>query len=175
MQRALGELAVGFSQHAGAEPSSVDAQGLADVLEAEHVAPVTGGEPRECFTPEVEPTSVRRPGVLQERADAILEDREQESTLAACGLGASIHGFVAYTDFAVEPGQVDDRVAWMTEGGPSTRGWRSGARNRGLWNRMLPHLARDGGCRPPRSRRWHGAGHGPRTLRWQSAKSLIFR
>src|SRR5262249_47028056 len=174
MQRALRELALGFSQYASAEPSGVDAQGLADVLEAEHVAPVIRGEPRERFTSEIEPASVRRPGVLQERPDAILEHREQESTLAACRLGASIHGFVAHTDFAVEPRQVDDRVARMTEGRSSTRGRRGRARNRGLWNRMLPGLARDGGYRPPCSRRWHWSGHCPRTLRWQSAKSSIF-
>src|SRR5262249_14125491 len=42
VQRALGELAVGFGQDAGTETSRVDAQGLADVLEAEHVAPIGG-------------------------------------------------------------------------------------------------------------------------------------
>jgi len=130
VQRALGQLAVRFGQHAGAESSGVDAQGLADVLEAEHVAPIGGREPGERFTPEVEPASVRRTSVLQEGSDTILENREQESTLTACGLGASIHGFVTNTDFAVEPGQVDDRVTRMTEGGASTGGRRGGARNR---------------------------------------------
>src|SRR5439155_17373917 len=132
-------------------------------------------EPGERFTPEIETATVGRPCVLQERPNSILQHREEQSALTARRLGTPINRLVADADFAVESGQIHDRVARMTEGGAAARGRRRGTRCCRLWNRMLSCLARHHDRGPARSLGRHGAGHGPCIFRWQSVKSLIFR
>src|SRR5690242_13087704 len=121
-----------LAEHPLAQPARIDAERLTDVLEGKDVAAVLRGEPGERLPPQVECSPLGRPGVLEERPDAVLQHRQQEPALATGRFGTAVDRLVAHADLPVKAGHVGGRVAGVAERGAAAgRGCRGARRNRG--------------------------------------------
>src|SRR5262249_56033744 len=88
-------------QNAAAQAAGIDLQGLTDAGEREHVTVRVAQHPGERFSFERSRTPSSRSGVLEERADAVLEDGEQQAPLTARGLRPAVDRFEGYGQLGI--------------------------------------------------------------------------